>query len=306
MIREDYSQLNTKKHNLTSASSLQDAFVISSSVFSGKKMFFEFVPDLKASLMEQILEFYDEIETGVDAAEKLQLDAHHVVLTVYDPTEALDGLKAMKAACAKVKELLVVLPEENANDPFLASLLEMPAVTVIPETAIVALTPRVDSVLLVARSVADDGSFVAAPASFVSALAAKHYSKPVVAVAALYKLGSNLGPHEKNNTTDPTPILAYGDLPSSPDRDPDAIFFEQHTQNLLASALDVKNPDFDHVQANLVDLYITNVGAHQPSYVGRLLSELYSPHDSLRDDDDDEDSDILGEISNEGRNLGDD
>ena len=50
-----------------------------------------------------------------------------------------------------------------------------------------------------------------------------------------------------------------------------------------ASALEdvnIINPAYDYVPPELVDLYITNTGGHQTSYVYRLLDEYYHPNDS--------------------------
>ena len=38
-------------------------------------------------------------------------------------------------------------------------------------------------------------------------------------------------------------------------------------------------PAVDYLPPDCVDLYVTNSGSHQPSYMFRLLSELYHPND---------------------------
>jgi translation initiation factor eIF-2B subunit beta len=43
--------------------------------------------------------------------------------------------------------------------------------------------------------------------------------------------------------------------------------------------VDVVNPAFDYIPPDLVDLFITNFGGHQPSYIYRLLAEYHSPQD---------------------------
>ena len=43
--------------------------------------------------------------------------------------------------------------------------------------------------------------------------------------------------------------------------------------------VDVANPAFDYIPPGLVDLYITNTGAHQPSYIYRLIADSYHPDD---------------------------
>jgi translation initiation factor eIF-2B subunit beta len=45
------------------------------------------------------------------------------------------------------------------------------------------------------------------------------------------------------------------------------------------AGVDVVNPVFDHVEADLVDLYITNLGAHAPSYLYRIVADHYRVED---------------------------
>ena len=47
----------------------------------------------------------------------------------------------------------------------------------------------------------------------------------------------------------------------------------------MAATVVVSNPRCDKVPPELVDLFVTNTGPHHPSYVYRLLSELYAPED---------------------------
>ena len=41
----------------------------------------------------------------------------------------------------------------------------------------------------------------------------------------------------------------------------------------------VAAPAFDVLPPDLLALYVTNNGSHQPSYMYRLLAEYYHPHD---------------------------
>jgi len=45
------------------------------------------------------------------------------------------------------------------------------------------------------------------------------------------------------------------------------------------SPLQVAAPAFDVLPPDLLALYVTNNGSHQPSYMYRLLAEYYHPHD---------------------------
>ena len=48
---------------------------------------------------------------------------------------------------------------------------------------------------------------------------------------------------------------------------------------VILSKIHTFNPIFEYVPPELVTLFISNMGGHAPSYVYRLLSELYHPED---------------------------
>mmetsp|Transcript_6952 Transcript_6952/g.9743 ORF Transcript_6952/g.9743 Transcript_6952/m.9743 type:complete len:400 (-) Transcript_6952:128-1327(-) len=307
MIREDAAELSARSQGggRWQQRSLQDVLAAQ----DHDTVELEELPgELKQSVMEQILEFYDEIENVHEPIiEQLvrHIPSQQVVLTILDLTDDDHGQIVAKA-CQNCTEVLLVICQDakskdhdtlSSDNTIMSPLLTtLPNVTLIPDTNIVAVMPRVDAVILPARSVAGDGSLLASPASFIVALAAKNYNRPVLAIVGLYKLclGHQHNPFDAAlHDSDPNSILPYADLPSDPSRDPDAVFRRVSTppspcapaDNIESSSnnvtsLDVPNPLFDHVPANLLDLYITNTGAHQPSYVGRLLSDLYSPLDS--------------------------
>jgi translation initiation factor eIF-2B subunit beta len=49
----------------------------------------------------------------------------------------------------------------------------------------------------------------------------------------------------------------------------------------LLFIIQVRVPAFDLVPPDLIDLYVTNNGSHQPSYMYRLLAEYYHPNDHV-------------------------
>jgi len=50
-------------------------------------------------------------------------------------------------------------------------------------------------------------------------------------------------------------------------------------QDACIDDVDVLNPAYDYIEPELVTLFITNVGGHNPSYIYRLLQEYYHPQD---------------------------
>uniref|UniRef100_A0A3B5BK42 Translation initiation factor eIF2B subunit beta n=1 Tax=Stegastes partitus TaxID=144197 RepID=A0A3B5BK42_9TELE len=51
------------------------------------------------------------------------------------------------------------------------------------------------------------------------------------------------------------------------------------TEGEILSKVNVHCPVFDYVPPELITLFISNIGGHAPSYIYRLMSELYHPED---------------------------
>ncbi|RQM10720.1 hypothetical protein DD237_002278 [Peronospora effusa] len=133
-------------------------------------------------------------------------------------------------------------------------------VTVIPDSAVFALMARVNKVVVPAAAVVANGGLIAQSGLQNIALAAKKCSVPVVCVAGLIKL-SPLYAHDLDVLSEllaPSSIYSYEDTVDN---------------------LEVLNPAYDYVPPECVRIFITNTGAHQPSYIYRLLAEYYSPQD---------------------------
>lgn len=131
--------------------------------------------------------------------------------------------------------------------------------TIIPDSAIFAFMSRVNKVIIGTHSVLADGGLRAASGGFTVALAAKHYSVPVIVLVPMFKL---------------SPVFLCD--------------FEQEAFNLVGSTESVLPyntqisrsvkayaPVFDYVPPELITLFISSSGGYTPSYVYRLLIELY-------------------------------
>lgn len=135
-------------------------------------------------------------------------------------------------------------------------------VILIPDSAVFAIMSRVNKVILGTHSVLANGGLVAAAGTRVIARAAKVHQTPVVVVSGIYKL-SPVYPFDTDS------LIEYGDASNViPYQDGD-----------LVDKIDVENPLYDYVPAELVDLYITNLGGHAPSYLYRIVSDHYRKED---------------------------
>lgn len=139
--------------------------------------------------------------------------------------------------------------------------------TIIRDSSVFAVMPLVDKVLLCTHAVMANGGLIAPSGSQMVALAAREHSVPVVCITSLLKL-CPLYPHDLfsfNELSSPAAVLDYeGSLP-------------------LLDKAQVLNPEYDYVAPELLDLYVTNTGGHEPSYVYRLLAESYHPEDRSLD-----------------------
>ncbi|EGZ19878.1 hypothetical protein PHYSODRAFT_312818 [Phytophthora sojae] len=221
------------------------------------------IADLKLSVMEGIAELVDEIDSlHVNIADQAMEYIHsdEVILTFGMSL----SVEAFLKTAAKKRQFKVIVVESapSLNGQRTAHALAESGihVTVIPDSAVFALMARVNKVVVPAAAVVANGGLIAQSGLQNIALAAKKCSVPVVCVAGLIKL-SPLYAHDLD-------VLSELMAPSS------IYNYEDTVDNL-----EVLNPAYDYVPPECVRIFITNTGAHQPSYIYRLLAEYYSPQD---------------------------
>lgn len=202
--------------------------------------------------------------------------------------------KFLKAAAAKKRNFQVIVCEgapHFGGHQMAKSLAEAGIdTTVIHDSATFAIMARVNKVLLPAHAVLvssfyalkllrsacfhlniivfvtkANGGLIAPSGSNMVALAAKQNSVPVVTVAGMFKL-CPMYPHEGQDTLNdlisPSSVLDYS-LMGDP----------------VLSEVELVNPVHDYIPPQLIDLYVTNIGGFQPSYIYRLLAEYYHSDD---------------------------
>ena len=135
-------------------------------------------------------------------------------------------------------------------------------VILIPDTAVFALMSRINKVILAPHTVLANGSLLAAAGAATIASAARAHHVPVVVLSGVYKL-SPVYPFDTHE------LIEYGDsgkvLPFE-----DGEFMDK---------VDVFNPVYDWVDAENVDLYITNLGGCAPSFLYRIVADHYRAED---------------------------
>ncbi|KAF2704770.1 nagb/rpia/CoA transferase-like protein [Pleomassaria siparia CBS 279.74] len=240
--------------------------------------------DLRAEVMDGIKELQDELEQSDELIAANALDHIHSNEIILTHTASTTVQKFLLAAARK-RKFTVVHAETYPHDhtathgilltgkkreshqddeddvwkPLTAAGIQ---VVVIPDSHVFAIMSRVSKVILATHTVLANGGLVAAAGARMIAKAAKDHQTPVVVVSGVYKL-SPVYPFDIEE------LIEYGDAGKTvPYEDGD--FVEK---------VDVENPLYDYVPADLVDLYITNLGGHAPSYLYRIVADHYRTED---------------------------
>ncbi|KAG8011279.1 Translation initiation factor eIF-2B subunit beta [Nibea albiflora] len=214
---------------------------------------------LKANVIEAINELLTELEGTTDNISMQALEHIHsneVIMTIGRSRT----VEAFLKDAARKRKFHVIVAEcapfcqghEMATNLSKAGI----ETTVITDAAIFAVMSRVNKVIIGTQTVLANGGLRAVNGTHTLALAAKHHSTPLIVCAPMFKL--------------------------SPQKTP-SISLSLHMRFFLslkvATFVNVHCPVFDYVPPELITLFISNIGGHAPSYIYRLMSELYHPED---------------------------
>jgi len=231
--------------------------------------FYSHKPELRQGIMEAIQEIMSDLEDlhkNINEQAANHIHAGEVILT-YARSKTVELF--LKAAAAKKRKFQVVVCEgapHFGGHSMAKSLAEAGIeTTVIHDSATFAIMARVNKVILPAHAVLANGGLIAPSGSNMVALAAKQNSVPVVIVTGMFKL-CPMYPHEGQDT--------LNDLVS-----PSSVVDYSMMSDSVISKVEFINPVHDYLTPNLINLYVTNIGTYQPSYVYRLLAEYYHSED---------------------------
>ena len=205
---------------------------------------------LKGRMKEVLASTLDDLSVSYESIAKFApwfLLTHDTILTVGLSKSVQIFLEAHK------KGITVIVPERapSYDGAVMAGRLQARGINaiVIPDSAVFAVLPKVDKVVVSANSVLANGGIVSFALTHAVALAAKRYARPFI---ALYW-------HLKLTQTMPGPGKVFTSLvqPSKvmPNSDP-------ATPNVITS-----NPEGDYVPPELITLMIDEDGPHCPTDV---------------------------------------
>ncbi|XP_072284253.1 translation initiation factor eIF2B subunit beta [Pyxicephalus adspersus] len=222
-------------------------------------------PLLKANVIEAVNELLIELEGTTDnivAQAKEHIHSNEVIMTIGSSQTVLRFLK--EAARKRTFHVIVAECAPFCQGHEMAVSLAKAGIetTVITDAAIFAVMSRVNKVIIGTKTILANGSLRAVSGTHALALAAKHHSTPLIVCAPMFKLSPQF-PNEEDTFhkfVSPQEVLPF-------------------SQGEILSKVSAHCPIFDHVPAELITLFITNIGGNAPSYIYRLMSELYHPAD---------------------------
>lgn len=220
---------------------------------------------LKQMIIQGVNEIIDELESVSDTLSQQSLEHIHsneIIMTI----GRSKSVETFLLTAAKKRQFQVIVAEGSPNygGHQLCKTLAAAGVEtlLISDAAAFALMARVNKVIIGCHAVTANGGLIAPSGSQLIASAAKHHSTPVCVVTGTYKF---------------TPIYPENHDTYNILGNPDAVL--PYSDGDLTHQVHVVNPHFDYVPPPYVSLFITTTGGHPPSYVYRLLRELYDLED---------------------------
>ncbi|XP_053675464.1 translation initiation factor eIF-2B subunit beta [Anopheles nili] len=226
------------------------------------------LPTLKNSLLDHLTELETELETTIGSISSQAAEHIHsaeLIMTIGYSRSVERFL--LKAAESRPIEVVVVECAPECRGQQLAANLANAKIqtTLVSDAAIFAIMSRINKVIIGTHSVLANGGLQAVCGAYSLALSAKHFSVPVIVLAPTYKFA-------------PVHLCHYDQGDFNMLGNTGCILESKKLASRLTNAY---NPCFDYVPPELVTLFITNNGTNAPSYIYRLIGELYHPDDNM-------------------------
>ncbi|KAF2075855.1 hypothetical protein CYY_002841 [Polysphondylium violaceum] len=270
IIREEYLTMMKSNTNSDSASGAKQHTLLTYEDPEDID-YSESFPRLKASIIDGINELIDELEGLHRNVAEQAIEHIHANETIMTLGCSKTVEEFLKEAGRKRKFGVICVETAPSLEGHKTALSLSKAgidTTLITDSAVFAMMSRVNKVIIGTHAVMANGGLVAQSGTHTLAVAAKYHSVPIVVCTGLYKL---------------CPLYAYDqDTFNSFGSPGEYLKFEE--AEYLESNVHSYNPTFDYIPPELVNLFITNIGGHNPSYIYRLLQEYYDPRDIFEDE----------------------
>ncbi|XP_063717049.1 translation initiation factor eIF2B subunit beta-like [Symsagittifera roscoffensis] len=222
--------------------------------------------ELKETFIDCLEEYTAELENSCSNIASQSLDhIHHneIILTIGYSKTVSEFLK--EASQTRKFQVLVSEAAPSYKGHQMARELVDAGIntTLCADSNIFAVMSRVNKVLIGSRLILADGSIMSCAGALLVAQAAQHFSVPVICCGAFYKVTPKyLSSQDQNFSTLLSPQQS---LPL------------KHISSLQTF---VANPAYDFVPASYLTLLISSLGGHDPSYIFKLIFDLYPAIDN--------------------------
>lgn len=253
--------------------------------------------DVKDNILEGIQELANELDLSSKSIAQQAVDyvqSDEIILTL-GRSKVIESFLRHAATGSKTgRRKFIVIVVELA--PFysgheMAKSLDKSGIStlIIPDSAVFAIMSRVNKVIIGTHSMMANGGIKAPAGSHSIALAAKHFSVPLIVCCPTYKLTPDyLVLHDSAafkqfshlHTAFPEPYTPKGEQSTTA------------TSKTIATVEAVLST-FDYVPPELITLFVSNIGGNSPSYVYQLIKELYYEEDNLNQEKKQEEEDSI-------------
>jgi translation initiation factor eIF-2B subunit beta len=227
---------------------------------------------LRSEVLDGIEEIMDEIKQVDD-----QLCGYSDIvihpgdyILVHEPSKTVQ--RFLTRSKRKFTVLLVTDPsaQDGADDRYMAMRKSLAAngstLITIMNTGLMAYMPRVDKVILSARAITAKGGVTVDSGAAVIARAARAQGRTVIILGGVYKISpdSQANPYLATEWGDPSKYVNF-------------------SEGRMVNSVKVKNAVSEFITADLIDTYITNLGAHSRDHLHSVISDHYKEVDIALD-----------------------
>ncbi|OTB09031.1 hypothetical protein M426DRAFT_18422 [Hypoxylon sp. CI-4A] len=225
---------------------------------------------LRSEVIDGIEEIMDEIKQ-VD--EQVQAYADIVIhpgdyILVHQPSRTVQKFLTRAASKRKFTLFLVVDPStaSTTEDPYapLRKSLSSSGSTVvnIMNIGLMAYMSKVNKVILGARAITRKGDVIVDSGAAVIARAAREQGRTVIVLGGVYKLSPDSRSHQETSVEwgDPSEYVSFAD-------------------GAMVKQVRIKNAISEFIPTELVNTYITNLGAHSKDHLHGIIADHYKEED---------------------------
>ncbi|KRZ27828.1 Translation initiation factor eIF-2B subunit beta [Trichinella pseudospiralis] len=223
----------------------------------------------KTSIVENVGELLAELETcgdNIAAQAEQHVRAGDTVVTIGWSKTVEAFLRA--AACRQRFRLLVVeCAPRNTGRLLVEAMKNCKNIhcRLIADAAAFSTMPQASKVIIGTEQVLANGSLRAIAGTYSLCLSAHHFRVPVIVCSPFYKL---------------TPLFLSEDDQERFNELRSPMELVPFSNAITIGRLQIYNPAYDLVPPDLITLLITNVSGNAPSYIYRLINELYHAKDT--------------------------